>query len=191
MKKSKDYSDLSEAEQREVRAMTDAVQSRTLRDIDPRQLDETNTPHRRWDPAWEDLYWPEYHEGIMDWVDQDAGGNKVLAFYLHLELNVEPTIELEEAFRGAMTSYLESDNPSKGKELEEVFFGPVVTGAGNFKKRFQRRQELALWFLYLEGKPKGISAENYLIQNYGDALADSDLSLGSIIKYYREYKNGK
>ena len=129
LKKLKFYSDLSEAEHPRFRAIAEAAETKMLRDIDPKQLDETNTPHRRWDPAWEDLYWPEYHEDIMDWVDQDAGGNKVLAFYLHLELNVEPTIELEEAFRGAMTSYLESDHPSKGKELEEVFFGPVVTGA--------------------------------------------------------------
>ena len=53
-----------------------------------------------------------------------------MAFYLHLELNVEPTIELEEAFRGAMTSYLESDNPSIWGCSPETLFGKAIRQEG-------------------------------------------------------------
>ena len=55
MKKPRDYSDPSEAEQREDSAITEAAQPRMRRDIDPDLLDETNTPLRIWEIAWEDV----------------------------------------------------------------------------------------------------------------------------------------
>ena len=185
------YEDLPEDEKRRVDEIAGELQNIPKRAINPKDLNESNTAHLRWDPAWEDEAWPEHHNGIMLWVEEEADGNKIIAYYLHLEMNVQPTIELEAAFRKAMTDYLESGEKSKGKDLEEAFFGPVRTGAGNFRVRWKRKENLFLWFVRLDGKPKGISAERYLTQKYGDELSETELSITSILRYYRDYKSGK